>query len=345
MRSILLLIIVACGAAACAHQCPPAAQAAPAAAAAKSSGSPSVAARIGDRDVTLAEVDAAAARQLYEARETALDRLIDEQVVGEAAKRAGKPISQFLDEKAAAIAPEATHAEAKDFYDRNKDRLPEQLAGKPFAEIEPILIRGLTEQRRREATGAVIESLRQDAHVKVLLEAPRVSVAATGPARGPAGAKVTIVEFSDFQCPYCARARPVLEQVMKQYGSDVRLVFRDFPLSFHDNAAKAAEAGHCADEQGRFWAMHDWMFENQSKLTVSELKDAAPGLGIDRKKFDQCLDSGKYGDVVTQNERDGEKAGVSGTPAFFIDGEMLSGAQPFEKFKAAIDRALARGKN
>src|SRR5437763_208411 len=159
--------------------------------------------------------------------------------------------------------------------------------------------------------------------------APSSAVAAIGPARGPAQAKVTIVEFSDFQCPYCARAQPVMQEVLKTYGSDVRLVFRDFPLSFHGDAAKAAEASHCADEVGKFWALHDWMFDNQRNLSVDELKAAAATLGLDRARFDRCLESGKYRELVQSNQRDGEKAGVTGTPAFFINGTMLKGALPF----------------
>jgi protein-disulfide isomerase len=130
--------------------------------------------------------------------------------------------------------------------------------------------------------------------------------------------------------------------VLRTYGSDVRLVFRDFPLSFHGDAAKAAEAGHCADELGKFWALHDWMFDNQQRLSTAALTEAAASLGMDRARFEKCLQSGKYRDVVEANQRDGEKAGVTGTPAFFINGTMLKGALPFSEFKTVIDRALAR---
>jgi len=130
--------------------------------------------------------------------------------------------------------------------------------------------------------------------------------------------------------------------VVKTYGTRVRLVFRDFPLSFHEHAQKAAEAGHCAEEQGKFWEMHDWMFDNQASLAAGDLKGAAKKLGLDGKKFDQCLDTGKYADAVAENQRAGEEAGVRGTPAFFINGTSLSGAQPFEKFKGEIDRVLGK---
>jgi protein-disulfide isomerase len=301
-----------------------------------------LAARIGDTEVTLAEVDDGAKSEIYEARAQSLHALIDERVVAAAAKKAGQPPHAFVDGLAAARVPEVSAQEAKQFFDDNKDRLPAELTGKPYGEVQPIIIHGLTEQKRQEAARAILGELREAAHVQVLLDPPKIDVAATGPARGAPNAKVTIVEFSDFQCPFCARTQPVVQEVLKRYDGKVRIVFRDFPLSFHGDAAKAAEAGHCADELGRFWPLHDWMFDHQHNLAVDDLKGAATQLGLDRKKFDACLDSGRYADAVAANQKDGEKAGVTGTPAFFINGAMIKGAQPFSEFQAIIDRALAK---
>ena len=161
------------------------------------------------------------------------------------------------------------------------------------------------------------------------------------PQIGPNDALVTIVEFSDFQCPYCSKGRAVMDQVVAKYGNKVRLVFRDFPLDFHEKAQKAAEAGQCANDQGKFWAMHDWMFDNQQNLDVDSLKNAAKTLGIDSAKFDNCLTSGQHAALVKKNIREGQEAGVRGTPAFFVNGTFLSGALPLDKFSAEIDRALA----
>jgi protein-disulfide isomerase len=169
------------------------------------------------------------------------------------------------------------------------------------------------------------------------------------PAKGPADAKVTIVEFSDFQCPYCGRfVTETLPQVLSNYGDKVRFVFMNYPLtSIHENAQKAAEAGECANEQGAFWQFHDIMFQNQSALTVDNLKSYAAQLGLDTAKFNDCLDSGKMADLVAADMAVAEKAvtdaGLTrfGTPAFFINGNSLSGAQPYDVFKAAIDAALA----
>lgn len=161
------------------------------------------------------------------------------------------------------------------------------------------------------------------------------------PSIGPADAPVEIIEFSDFQCPYCARAEPTVKQVIEEYGDQVRLVYRDFPLSIHSNAQKAAEAGECAYDQGMFWEMHDKMFENQGSLGTASLKGYAEELGMDTAEFNDCLDSGKHEDEVKEDFADGVDAGVTGTPAFFINGIKLSGAQPFSSFKQVIDQELA----
>ena len=166
------------------------------------------------------------------------------------------------------------------------------------------------------------------------------------PQKGPSDAKVTIIEFSDFQCPYCKRAEPTLNQIFDEYGNNVRLVYRDFPLSFHQYAQKAAEASQCAFEQGKYWEYHDILYENQETLDVASLKQYAKDLGLDSAKFDSCLDSGKYESEVEKDFQDGQAAGVSATPAFFIldrDGnvvENIVGAQPFSVFKEAIDPLL-----
>lgn len=158
--------------------------------------------------------------------------------------------------------------------------------------------------------------------------------------KGPSNAKVTIIEFSDYQCPYCAKAEPTLKQIFDTYKNDVRLVYRDFPLNFHQYAQKAAEASECAHEQGKFWEYHDILFNNQQALDVSSLKKYASDLKLDTAKFNGCLDSGKYEAEVKKDMQDGLNANVRGTPAFFINGRLISGSQPFENFKTVIDEEL-----
>jgi protein-disulfide isomerase len=177
------------------------------------------------------------------------------------------------------------------------------------------------------------------------------------PSKGDKDAKVTMVEFSDYQCPFCGRyVTQTLTQVMDEYvkTGKVKYVFRDFPLEqLHPQAFKAAEAAHCSGEQGKYWEMHDRLFQNQKALDVKELAGHATVLELDMPKFQTCLSSGKYGTSIRKALEEGQKYGVRGTPAFFLglsdpkDSSKLkavtfvSGAQPFSAFKEAIDKLLA----
>jgi len=163
--------------------------------------------------------------------------------------------------------------------------------------------------------------------------------------KGDPNAPVTIVEWSDFECPFCARFyRDTMGQIEKEYidTGKVKIVFRDFPLSFHQQAQKAAEAAECSGEQGQFWEMHDKLFEEGVTGGVSSFKQYASELGLDTAKFDSCLDSGKMASEVAKDMQDGVAVGITGTPGFIINGQLVSGAQPFANFKQVIDAALAK---
>jgi protein-disulfide isomerase len=167
------------------------------------------------------------------------------------------------------------------------------------------------------------------------------------PVKGDAKAKVTIVEYSDFQCPYCQRFNAdSMKQVMTEYVATgkVKVVFKHFPLPFHENAQKAAEATECAFAQGKFWEMHDKIFDTGTAggdISVTGLKQMAAALKLDTAKFNTCLDSGEKAAVVAQNAQEGQNDGVSGTPTSFINGKEVVGAQPYSAVKAAIEAALA----
>lgn len=173
---------------------------------------------------------------------------------------------------------------------------------------------------------------------------PRVVAASVDddPFWGSEDAPVTIIEFSDFQCPFCSRFfSQTYPQIKQEYEGKVRFVYRDFPLtSIHENAQKAAEAAECADEQGKFWEYHDMLFSNSQALDDASLKSYASQLGLDSNAFNQCLDSGKYTEEVQKDYQEGISYGVTGTPAFFINGVSIIGAQPYANFKAVIDAAL-----
>lgn len=159
---------------------------------------------------------------------------------------------------------------------------------------------------------------------------------------GSANAKVTLIEYSDFECPYCLNHKATVDQIIKDYGNDVRVVFRHYPLSFHPNAEKAAEASECAAEQGKFWEMHDKIFaaNEAGTMSVDKWKAEAKSLGLNTKKFNECLDSGKYASEIAAEEEAGLAAGVEGTPATFVNGELVSGAVPYAQFKQIIDSYL-----
>jgi protein-disulfide isomerase/autonomous glycyl radical cofactor GrcA len=279
--------------------------------------------------------------QIYNARKEVLERMAVERIVKAEAAKKGQTEEQYIQGRVEAlpISP-PSDADVKEFFDRLKaaNRIP------PDTKLEAIkdqLVQAMENQQRRVSVQKVIDELRTQANLQIDLPAPRVEVAATGPARGPADAKVTIVEFSDFQCPYCGQAFGTVEQLMQQYAGKVKLVFRQFPLPIHPNAEKAAEASLCAADQGKFWELHDLLFKNQKKLDVSDVKTYAASAGLDGQKFAQCLDSGEKKKQVDFDLEAGQAAGVSGTPAFFINGVFLNGALPIEEFKKVIDPELA----
>jgi protein-disulfide isomerase len=180
------------------------------------------------------------------------------------------------------------------------------------------------------------------AKVEVLIERPRTQVEATGPARGPAGAKVTIIEFSDYQCPFCRRAEPTVEQVLAEYEGKVRFVFRHFPLDrIHPQARGASEAAACAAEQGKFWEYHAGLFGEGAQFDRPALDALATKTGLDPAAFKACVDERKTQALVEADLKAGEAAGVTGTPAFFINGIPLRGALPLDEFKKVIDAELA----
>jgi len=163
------------------------------------------------------------------------------------------------------------------------------------------------------------------------------------PSLGQRDAPVTIVEFSDYQCPFCVRAESTVKQILDTHGSKVRFVYRDYPLSFHQYAQKAAEASECADEQGKFWEYHDLLFEKQNEwsgIGISKFKEYAKQLGLDTQRFNRCLDEDEMAQEVKNDFQEGQSYGVSGTPAFFVNGQLISGAQPLEVFEQKIEELL-----
>jgi protein-disulfide isomerase len=195
----------------------------------------------------------------------------------------------------------------------------------------------------QKARSIYADSLRKTIDVRVMLRPPTVDVA-YDPARvkGDPNAPVTIVEFSDFQCPFCKQAEGTLQAILAKYGSKVRLAYMDFPLrDIHPRAQSAAEAARCAGEQSKFWAYHDLLYADQTKLDGPALIASARALKLNETAFQSCLESGKFKSKIDADLAEGQKAGVSGTPGFFINGVFLSGSQPQAEFEKVIDTQLA----
>lgn len=170
-------------------------------------------------------------------------------------------------------------------------------------------------------------------------EAPRFT-AEPAMVRGPAAAPVTIVEWSDYQCPYCKRAQEILARLQAEFPETVKIAFKDFPLRSHDRALPAALAARCAGAQGRYWEYHDLLFVAQPDFSRDQLVGYARRLGLDAAPFTDCLDSARFQEAVLADQREGRDAGVRATPTFFINGRKIEGALPIEAFREAIQRAL-----
>jgi len=310
-----------------------------------STGSNQVLAVVNGKEVTEADVRQANADQfkaldreyqqnLHQLIENSLTQAVQDRMLESEA--AARKISK--DQLLAEIKPAAvTDAEVDAFYEQNKAQIPrpkDQVAGQIKTYLE--------QQGQQKARTEYFKTLEAKYKVDYKLEPVRVDVAATGPAKGPASAPVTIVEFSDFQCPFCSRLLPTIAEVEKKYGDKVRVVFRQFPLSFHEHAEKAAEASLCALDQGKFWQMHDAMFGNQQALGVDQLKAKAAELGMDADKFNKCVDSGEKAAAIQADQKAGAEAGVSGTPAMFINGRFINGAVPIDQVTPVIDDEIRR---
>ena len=308
-------------------------------------------ARIGDVSVTFAELEDAWRRndassrlrmlqELYDTRRRALDVVVGERLVEREAASRGMRRDELLAVELPDRMLEVTDAEIDLIYERNRDRFP----GRTIEQMRPEIRAVMDQQRPTQALHAYMNELRAMADdVAVLLEPPRhaVETLPEDPARGPAGAPIELIEFSDFDCPYCQRATETLARLMEQFEGQIRLVYKDYPLPSHANAFKAAEAGNCAHEQDRFWDLHDTMFANQGALDVDALKGYAAEIGLDAGAFIECLDSGRHASTVDRDLRIGMSYGVSSTPTLFLNGRAVLGAAPYGTFVEIIREELA----
>ena len=277
--------------------------------------------------------------QIYDIKKEGLDAIIEEKLLTIEAKKKGVSADELIKTEIESKVEEPTEAEISTFYNMFKKRFKDA----PLDQVKDKLVDQIKSTKRQTAYGQFIESLHKSAKLEILMARPRVEVAVDDdPSKGNAKAPITLIEFSDFQCPFCKRARETVNKVLETYGDKVHYVFRDYPLSFHKQAKKAAEATQCAGDQKKYWEYNALLWEKQGQQEIDKLKEYAKELGLNEKQFSQCLESDKYAEEVDKDLEDGITAGVSGTPAYFVNGMLISGAQPFERFQELIDEELER---
>ncbi len=303
--------------------------------------------RIGERAISLREVDERAQvldrktyLALYEVRKQALDALIEDHLLADQARREGIDPAALVEREITGKIPPVSTGDIETFYAQNEARM----GGQSLAAMRDQIRTYLETQSLQQARWDYFSRLRVQAGVEIALEPPRAAIEVTAdePSKGPLDAPIQIVEFSEFQCSYCAQVGAQLQQVMDTYGTKIRLVFRDFPLAMHDRAHLAAQAAQCAHDQGQFWPYHDALFAHPQALGAADLKKHASSVGLDVIRFEKCLNSGQFRQSVDADLQRGQALGVTGTPAFFINGRFLSGAQPYEVFERIIDEELER---
>ena len=304
---------------------------------------PEVVATVNDQPISAEDLTTSMRGQLlqmemerYEAMKKQLDSLVAQRLVALEAAARGVSVEDLERIEIFAKMDPVSPEQVRDFYDANAERMPrsfEELQGRITVHLQR-----QAELRRREA---LARELRERYPVRISLAPPRADVHADDdPFMGPENAPVTLIEFSDFQCPYCRRVQGVLKRLMTAYHGQLKLVFRDFPLrQIHPEAQKAAEAAQCANDQGQFWPYHDRLFA-ATELAVTDLKLYAVEMGLDAERFNDCLDSEKYSQEVQRDIDDARAAGVNATPSFFVNGLPIHGAVPFERFVELVELAL-----
>ncbi len=276
----------------------------------------------------------------YELKMNRLEKLLVDKLVGSEAKKANMSLDDFINKKVVGGDIKISDAKFKKFV--ADKHIPETQLN---PQIKERITAYLQTGEKQELINQYLAKLTKSNPVEVYFNKPRMMVnveAGNAPLFGKKDATVTIVEFSDFQCPFCSRAADTVNQVKKKYGNKIKLAFKQFPLPMHSNAKPAAEASMCINEQNtdKFWSYHDLLFKNQDKLDQANLAKYAKEVGADTKKFEECVKSKKYAEYVQKDSEYGEKLGVKSTPTFFINGQLLSGAVPLENFSEVIDEEL-----
>jgi len=271
--------------------------------------------------------------QFYLSERKALEELIDNRLLADEASRKAIPLEQLLETEV-----------YKDVKDPTEDQLEVYYEGldtqEPFQSVRGDVLQHIRDLRRAKARAAYVENLRKQSKINILLMPPEAQVdTAKAFTSGSPDAPVVLVEFADYQCPYCQKVNPVIQQLKKEYGDKLTVVFKDFPLPGHHSSEKAAEATRCAGEQGKFWQYHDVLFYSKL-LEVDALKEHARVLKLDGDRFDTCLDSGTEASAVKKDLDEAKSLGLTGTPSFFVNGHFFSGVVDYGALKDMVNQQL-----
>jgi len=277
------------------------------------------------------------ATKVFEVRTRAFEQMANEQALDAMAAKTGKDREALMREeieKRASVSDE----DVQKYYEENKARFRNM----PFEKVGPAVKRQLQAQKQVAAMQDFTKGLREQLGFENALEQPRFDIGSKGPTRGPDDAPVTLVEFSDYECPFCKASESVVKQVLERYPTQVKLLFKNFPIEMHPKARPAAEAALCAEEQGKFWEFHDKLFEKAPQIGSDQLGAIATEAGLDPAKLDACIQAKKLSAKIDADLEEGKKAGVAGTPSFYVNGVPLASGRSIDDFAKAINAELTR---
>jgi protein-disulfide isomerase len=270
----------------------------------------------------------------YDAERKAVEEFIDEYLLERQAKKESLTVAALLERHVNATLPKDPPEEALRVYYEGVD------TQEPYEAVRDKIVEHLRQRRLAKAKGDYLKTLRSQAQVEIRLAPPRAQVSLERtPVRGSLDAPVLVVEYADYECPYCQQIQPALDKLEAEYKGKVAFAYKDVPLPMHANAQKASEAAHCAGKQSRYWEFHD-ILAKAKDLQVPKLKQTARDLGLDGAAFDKCLDAGEQADIVKAHLAEAQSLGLQGTPSFFINGRFFSGALTYEKLREVVEEEL-----
>jgi len=302
-------------------------------------------AQMDGRKITRAEVDKQIAGELaglrqeeYELRRNAIDEMVAEELIDREAAARGISDDELFKLEVEDKVPPPTQAEIDAFYEQNKSRM----GGQAKTMVQPQIVRVLQQTAYAKRARELRRELAEKANLLVKITPPRVSIAipASAPTLGPADAPVTMVAFTDYQCPFCVRAQDTVDEVLKRYAGKLRLVYRDLPLDMHSRAFAASRAARCAGEQDKFWDYHHSLLRSPGDFSDEDFRQRAKKLSLDPRMFSACLASERQDAAIRDSLAEASRLGVKATPTFFINGRLISGARPFEDFEDIIEEEL-----